>query len=303
MNPYVDIASCALCESPAGNASVLFDLNEEQKLLCCSTCGLIYNNRCRTDFEDIYDNDYYEGTEKSHTGGYFAYSQMEKATNRTDRFATSFIRSHSSRRGNKVRLLDVGCGYGFFLKQFKEDGNIELVGIEASRRAAEEASKFITNIIHERIENVSFDEAARFDFVAAFEVLEHLIDPAGFLRKVHGFLKDHGYLFLSMPDIGSLWFKLLGRRWPGIHPYYHNIYFSNATVRSLACKCGFEVVKIRSKQYYYTNVRHIRKRLLELSSGFGRVFVLLKPLDSFTVPFLNGGDLQVILRKNGSQQS
>lgn len=303
MNRYIEMDKCALCENPSSQATVLFDLNEEQRLLHCSVCGLIYNDRCRADIENIYDDDYYEGLTKSNVGGYFSYSRMEKATNKTDRFATAFIKSRCKGRNDRVRLLDIGCGYGFFLKQFKGDDRFELVGIEASRKAADEASKFVAEIIHKRIEESDPRDFEKFDFITAFEVIEHVSDPRSFMMKAHSFLKDRGHLLLSMPDAGSFFFRMLKSRWPGIHPHYHNVYFSKATVSALARKCGFEVVRIRSKQYYYTNVRHVRKRLLELFSIFGRVFVLLKPLDAMTVPFLNGGDLQVILRKKGDKKS
>lgn len=54
MNRYIEMDKCALCENPSSQATVLFD----QKLLHCSVCGLIYNDRCRADIENIYDGEY-----------------------------------------------------------------------------------------------------------------------------------------------------------------------------------------------------------------------------------------------------
>ncbi len=296
MSKYLEMSNCVLCGRPASEATVLFELNSDQKLLRCG-CGLIYNDRCRADIEDLYDSNYYEGWEAACPGGYFSYSQMERATNKTDRFASSFIRSRSKDRGGKIRLLDIGCGYGFFLKQFKGEPGMELAGIEASRVAADKAAEVADDIVHGRFEDVDFSQKSDFDFVAAFEVVEHLLDPVGFLKKANRVLKDGGHLFMSTPDIGSLWFKMLKKRWPGIHPYYHNVYFSKMTLGTVAEKCDFEIVKMRSKNYYYTNIRHVRKRLSELFPVVGKFFAILKPFDAITVPFLNGGDLQVILRK------
>jgi 2-polyprenyl-3-methyl-5-hydroxy-6-metoxy-1,4-benzoquinol methylase len=302
LSEYVEMSECVLCGRSAGEATVLFELNSDQKLLRCG-CGLIYNDRHRADIEQIYDSNYYEGSEAGRVGGYYSYSQMERATNKTDRFASSFIRNRSKGRDGKIRLLDVGCGYGFFLKQFKGEPEMELAGIEASTAAAKKAAEVTDNIIHGCFEDVDFRGKSDFAFVSAFEVIEHLADPPAFLRKVNRILEDGGYFFMSTPDIGSLWFKALKRRWPGIHPNYHNVYFSKMTLRTVAEKCGFEIVRMRSKNFYYTNVRHVRKRLSELFPVVGRLFAILKPFDVITVPFLNGGDLQVILRKKTLPES
>ena len=269
----MEMSKCVLCGRTAGEATVLFELNSDQKLLRC-VCGLIYNDRRRADIEQIYDSNYYEGFEAGCVGGYYSYSQMERATNKTDRFASSFIRNRSKERGGKIRLLDVGCGYGFFLKQFEGEPEMELAGIEASKAAANKAAEVTDNIIHGCFEDVDFSGKSEFSFVSAFEVIEHLADPPTFLKKVNRILEDGGYFFMSTPDIGSLWFKVMKKRWPGIHPYYHNVYFSKMTLRTVAEKCGFEIVRMRSKNFYYTNIRHVRKRLSELFPVVGRLFVI-----------------------------
>lgn len=301
VNPYVDVEQCALCGSPSGQTSEVLRLNEEQRLLCCGVCGLLYNDRRRVDVEHLYGEDYYEGADRFSSGGYFSYGQMGKAVVRTDRFASSFIRAHRGKRGVAARLLDIGCGYGFFLRQFEQDEHMAVVGVEASPKAAAEASKTVRSVICARFEDVEYSELGTFDFVVAFEVIEHLSDPVGFMRKVHHLLREGGHVFMSTPDVGSFWFRLLKRRWPGLHPHHHHMYFSKKTLRRLAESCGFQVLVLRSRQYYYTHVRHVRKRMLELFPLAGKVFSGLKPFDAATIPFLNGGDLQVILTKGAAR--
>lgn len=295
MSHYQKITHCVLCQSPATRAATLFSLNPNQKLLCCRNCGLVFNDNCRDDHEVIYNDDYFETSEKPSPGGYFAYDGMEKAVQKTYGFATRYITQRTRSSSDHIRLLDIGCGYGFFLKQFKDNPHIQLFGVEISVKAAKEASKYVENLYRETAENISFTES--FDVVVAFELIEHLLDPPAFLKKAHHFLRDDGRLFLSTPDVGSLWFRLLKKRWPGIHPNYHNVYFSRKTLRQMADLCGFEVVHIHSRPFFYTNICHVRRRLSELFPLIGRCLGLLKPLDACTIPFLNGGDLQVVLKK------
>ncbi len=298
MSTYKEMTHCALCGKPASEASIVLKINSEQNLLRCVDCGLVFNDLCRTDIESIYGEEYFQTSEKKSPGGYFSYDGMDKAIVRTYRFASDVIFEQCRKTEDNVALLELGCGYGFFLKQFGGTANIDVIGVEVSRRAADEASRFIDRIVRESAESV--DLPGEFDFVAAFELIEHLPDPAGLFRKVHGFLKDGGYFFITTPDIGSFWFKMLKRRWPGIHPDYHNVYFCKSTICRMAKECDFEVESIRSKQYYHTNIRHVRMRLRELFPFLGPFLVFLRPFDSLTIPFLNGGDLQMILRKKGT---
>jgi len=293
---FKQVTSCVLCGKHVGSAEALFTLNTNQMLLKCSNCDLIFNSHCLEDIEVIYDEDYYESNVKESTGGYFGYAAMEPALKRFYAFATEFINKQRKQRKKEVSLLDVGCGYGFFLKQFLNNSRMELVGIEPSDKAANEAAKVILNIVRKPIDRVIFDR--QFDFITAFEVIEHLVDPTILFEKVKSILQDDGYLLITTPNIGSSWFKLLGKKWPGIHPHFHNVYFSSETIARLAEKCGFEVVKIRQKSFQYMTVQHFRRRMKELFPLGGRLLGALKMFDSVVIPSLNGGSLQVILRKS-----
>jgi len=295
MESFLEIEKCVLCGSPAGEATVLFDLRENQKLLQCPNCDMIFNSRCRVDFENVYDNDYYETSKKDSAGGYFAYDKMEPAIKKTYRFATSFIKDNKPEGDNQTSVLDIGCGYGFFLKQFLTLSSFDLVGVELSKKAADEARKLIPNIINKPFESTNFIKT--FDFIVALDVIEHFFDPVSFSKKVHSVLKKDGYFLMTTPNVGSYWFKILKKRWPGIHPYCHNVYFSPRTIRLMAEKCGFEVLRIQKVQHFYVDVRHIRKRLLQLFPISAKIFGVFKVFDSVIVPFLNGGELQVILKR------
>jgi len=261
----------------------------------------VYNDLYRSDIELIYDQDYYEASKKTSSGGYFNYSGMEKAIRKTNQFAISFIKRHITKTDN-LRLLDIGCGYGFFLKQFLNFPSVELAGVEPGKTAAMEASKITNKIKTKTFEQARFEENCQYDFITAFEVIEHVIDPFFFMKKARGLLINNGHLIISTPDIGSIWFKFLKRKWPGIHPFYHNIYFSTKTIKMLGQKCGFEIISINSSGFFYSNMRHIRKRLCELFPLATFLFNLFKPFDTLTIPFLNGGDLRVIMKKVSNEK-
>jgi len=100
------------------------------------------------------------------------------------------------------RLLDVGCGAGEFLCAAAGKG-YEVWGVDFVEEKVEAARK------RRGLENVyamSVDSMAEmfvgtgFDVATCFEVLEHLEDPAGFIRRLKGVLNPGAYIALSVPN-------------------------------------------------------------------------------------------------------
>jgi 2-polyprenyl-3-methyl-5-hydroxy-6-metoxy-1,4-benzoquinol methylase len=297
--PFRESTACNLCQTPAHLAERLFALNPQQTLCRCRKCGLVFNDRYRIDLDVVYAEDYFENTQKSEAGGYYDYHQLESALNRDYRFAYRFIMGNAAGRPRPLRLLDVGCGYGFFLKQFAGRPGLTATGIELSLPAVERARRHVARVIHGSVEELTV--AKRFDVVVAFELLEHLLDPRAFMAKVAQLLSPRGYFLLTTPDIGNRWFSILRRRWPAIHPACHNYYFSQATVSAVAQTAGFRVLSIRRRQVLHKQWSHLRRRLGSLFPPLRPLLGPTKLMDHLLLPFLSGGSLEVILQKGESQ--
>src|SRR5262245_15829759 len=111
-----------------------------------------------------------------------------------------------ARRGRRQRQL---------VRYLRQRG-VDAHGIEPSRALFErflsgDASFSCTTLDDERIAPGSFA------VVTAFDVIEHVSDPVGFLRRAVATLEPGGVFFLSTPDVESPTARLFGRRW---HFYY-----------------------------------------------------------------------------------
>lgn len=101
-----------------------------------------------------------------------------------------------------VKILDVGCGDGFFLELLRDLGFQRLSGIDLSepmlRRARMKGLKVNKGNIYD-IKNIQ-----DYDVILLMDVLEHLEQPKLGLKKLYNALKTNGILFLNIPVCDSI---------------------------------------------------------------------------------------------------
>jgi len=123
---------------------------------------------------------------------------------------------------HKVRsYLDLGCSDGSLTILVARAVNADRVfGIDVDSRALQEAFRKGVRPVLCDLNTDSFpfcDE--EFDFITAFDVIEHLSNPDHMLREVHRCLRKDGFFLLSTPNAAS-WYNrallLLGHPTLGI---------------------------------------------------------------------------------------
>jgi 2-polyprenyl-6-hydroxyphenyl methylase/3-demethylubiquinone-9 3-methyltransferase len=98
-----------------------------------------------------------------------------------------------------VQLLDVGCGAGIAAEALGRNG-VKVLGIDAAEDVIDAARVHGGNEGPEYRVATAEDllaEHRRFHVITALEVIEHVPDPAAFVRVLVGLLEPGGLLFLS----------------------------------------------------------------------------------------------------------
>lgn len=109
-------------------------------------------------------------------------------------------------------ILDIGCAYGFFLKQIPDTFNkhgIDMSGIAVNRARRENPKASVSQGDFSTMHWDEHDYKNSFDVITAFETLEHLPKLEESLDKIYYLLEDDGYFFASFPIVES-W---LERKW------------------------------------------------------------------------------------------
>jgi len=104
---------------------------------------------------------------------------------------------------SQLRILDVGCGAGFTLKE------LEKYGLATGVDVSEEAIKFCklrgcTNVYKLDRKGLLFEDKI-FDVVVALDVIEHISDDCAALSEYCRVTKEDGILVLTVPAYGFLW--------------------------------------------------------------------------------------------------
>ena len=100
------------------------------------------------------------------------------------------------------RLLEVGSGYGHFLRKAVRDG-LSLKGLEMTLPESPMASNQSWSIVAESVQSHARAYPSAYDVVCSFQVLEHVVDPRGFLESSVELLSPNGRLIISTPNSRS----------------------------------------------------------------------------------------------------
>src|SRR4051812_16840848 len=216
----------------------LFCTKNGHDLYRCSTCHMLSLHPVPKTTGEIYEQDYFDGGDKGF--GYVNYDEDKEPMRQVFKDYLSEIGRYVPHRG---LLLDVGAATGFFMG-IAEGLGWKKRGVEISRYASMLGQKKGLDVIHGTMANINVN-GPLFDVITMWDVLEHMPDPITDLQRARQMLKKDGLLVLNTPDSGSLYAKLLGKRWHLIVPPEHIHYFNSESVAKVLSACGFETLSIK----------------------------------------------------------
>lgn len=196
------------------------------------------------------------------------------------------------------RLLEVGCGRGWYLKIMRSWG-YETIGIEANIESAKKA-KEIYGV--EVLESFSLEEipSESFDVITMIHVFEHLYEPEKTAKECYRILKPNGMLLLAMPNGESLTAKILGCNYRALAPPWHLYIHNTKSIKLFLEKFGFKTEatsRAKNAGYVFNASRAISKGSYEIDKvPFSYWF---QALESFLNLFYSdiGEELEVVAVK------
>ena len=159
-------------------------------------------------------------------------------------------------------ILDIVCNTGVLLDYAKSLGAITF-GIEPSYSS----QKILRAKGHHYIDSISSIND-KFDVVTAFDLVEHLHDLNGFLKRVHEVLKPGGFLIILTGDVSSPSAQLAAKNWWYLQAPEHIVFPSPNFFDSIEI---FDLVSVErtyasrgyKKPLIYSFAQYLRKTLFK----------------------------------------
>lgn len=225
---------------------LLHNLPGEFNVVKCCTCGLMRTNpRPTTDAIGVYyPDDYgpYLGTQIQAAEVGSSFKQWLKF------FAKRFFKTNSMKlpKLKPGRMLEIGCASGAFLHQMSGQG-WQVQGVEFSEKAAQAAAQLGYHVHAGPLENAPNPDEP-FDLIVGWMVLEHLHDPLACLKKLSEWAKPGALLALSVPNAGSLEFKLFKEKWYALQLPTHIHHFTPATLEKILLASGWRLESVHHQR-------------------------------------------------------
>ena len=198
-------------------------------MVSCQTCGFHFSQKIPSEKEIV---DFYDGYGRD---DYLSPLTIKRYHELLDEF-------EKYRKHNKI--LDVGCGIGYFLEVAQERG-WEVYGTEYTDKAVEICEKKGIQVEQGKLNPEDFDIES-FDIITSFEVLEHINNPIEEINNFYSLLRKGGLVYLTTPNFNSLLRYRLKEAYNVITYPEHLSYYTPKTINKLFKSIGFRKEKIRT---------------------------------------------------------
>ena len=233
--------NCICCNSREITPSPFF----LKKFYLCRDCGLIFQNQADIDIHTDNIIHHYQDSDPHQAVAISKKSFFE--------FALNYLGSKIGISDRKI--LDVGCGYGDFLKMALKNG-WEANGVEIAENAAIAARLELgeKNIFQGMLNKANYRDNY-FDAISLWDVLVMVNNPFEELKECHRILKKNGIIGIRVRNVVfqklvyciHLPLKRIYRKLGIKHPtVFHPFCFSPPSIKQLMQKSGFGNIRIEN---------------------------------------------------------
>jgi 2-polyprenyl-3-methyl-5-hydroxy-6-metoxy-1,4-benzoquinol methylase len=209
-------------------------------MMRCSSCRQQFVSPRSHGFDDLYNTrEYFSGM--NHTNRVAARFRQVWFAARYRMIATALGRMPNT-------VVEIGPSWGEFVAYSRARG-VRMAVSEFSAQAAE----VVRQAYDIPVQIGPFDPAFfvehgfdAVDCVCMWDVVEHVPDPAVFVRSIAEIVPRGAAVAFSCPDAGSALARSMGSKWHTFKPDEHLWHFEHSTITRLFAEQGFEVTWLSS---------------------------------------------------------
>jgi 2-polyprenyl-3-methyl-5-hydroxy-6-metoxy-1,4-benzoquinol methylase len=237
--PYIQTlmeTTCPLCNSLQTKS--LFN-KQGSPFYSCTACTFVFSKPL--------NNPNFSNTIKDFEPAYLNYLNQQLHDKKNHDALIKKLSRHADIKTSSI--LDIGCGSGKFVQYLRGKG-YDAYGLEPSEALFNNFLKDHGHFYNVDVHAFRQQHPGRqFSIITIADVLEHIEDPQSFIKEVSHLLSPGGVVFISTPDVRSLFARMAGKGW---HYYnrYHLSLFSKKTLSQLMESHGFSVLMLKHLTRY-----------------------------------------------------
>jgi SAM-dependent methyltransferase len=251
-------ATCPVCGTQSGDFPVVHATVRDASdtyapnALQCSACNAVFlwPRMDAPEQHAFYDSN--TQLLKAH-GDEFDWDDYTRRTRADVSRRVEFLTPHLS---TDQRLLEVGCGYGFFLSEIRSKVDTA-IGLEPGAARQNFAKNELRLDVRSPPLSTAGIPPGSIDLACAFHVLEHIDRPIPFLTEIRDALRPGGLLVVEVPNFADLYVRLSAPYRAFHFQSAHLVYFTPETLRHVVEASGFTIESLIGVQRYaFANALH-----------------------------------------------
>ena len=233
--------SCPNCDSQTLNecfkGTDYSHTGEAFTVVSCNDCSFTFTQDApdQNSIGKYYESDDYVSHSDTQKGLFYSMYHLVR------KYMLGQKRKMIEKSSTKGKLLDIGCGTGYFLNEMKEH-SWHCEGIEQDEKTREYGvNKFKLDI--NAPSHLASIPNASLQVVSMWHVLEHVHNLGEQIQQIHKALDAKGTLVVAVPNRDSYDAKKYKKYWAAWDLPIHLWHFTPDTMAKVMAKNGFKVVK------------------------------------------------------------
>lgn len=222
------------CPSCGLSEFVKYKLVNNYKISRCKNCGIL----CTEVESEIVEANNVKVYSQNYASEYK--TNLPRIQKRYQRYLSLL-----SKYNIKGKLLDLGCGTGYFIHFILNTANrnLKVFGVEPNKKLREIARRNTgVDVKIGRMNSIPYPRNY-FDVLSCLDVLEHSIDLKESIVEIRRVIRPKGALLIQAPNYISLMAFLSGNKWDWWSPPDHTVHFSVSSLNKFLTFNGFTILK------------------------------------------------------------
>jgi 2-polyprenyl-3-methyl-5-hydroxy-6-metoxy-1,4-benzoquinol methylase len=163
------------------------------------------------------------------------------------------VRQYKKETDSTINFLDIGCGDGYWLNELSTVKELKLHAFDYNELRVRRAKEIVKNAVIEQNNIFTYTSEIKFDIILFNQVIEHIPDDVGALKKIHVLLKKNGILILGTPNEGSWIQQRMLKKTGIINSTDHKHFYSEKEIVHKVENAGFIIINRYREVFYFFN--------------------------------------------------